>query len=89
MSAGDILLEIDHLSADHTGCTGGGGEFRDEIASYRRIAVGVGMGQHPEGCGQQTVSGENRRRLVELLVAGRSPAPEVAVVHRRQVVMDQ
>jgi hypothetical protein len=47
------------------------------------------MGQHPEGRGQQSVSSKNRRRLVELLVAGRSAAAQIAIVHRRQVVMNE
>ena len=49
----------------------------------------IGIGQHPEGRGQQTVSGEHRRRLVELLVAGRAAAAQIAVVHRRQIVMHE
>ena len=39
--------------------------------------------------GQQAVARQDRGRLVELLVAGRPTAPEVAVVHRRKIVMNQ
>ena len=38
---------------------------------------------------KQPVAGQDRRRLVERLVAGRPAAPQVVVVHRRQVVVDQ
>ena len=81
--------QVDHLTPNHTGRTGGGGEFRDELAPHRRIAMRVGVGQHPEGRGQQTVSSENRRRLVELFVARRAAAAQIAIVHRGQVVMNE
>ena len=45
--------------------------------------------QHLEGERLQGVAGEDGRRLVELLVAGRLAAPQVVVVHGRQVVVDQ
>ncbi len=51
--------------------------------------MGVGLRQHLEGIGQKPIAGEHRGRVVELLVAGRLPTPEVAVVHRRQVVVNQ
>ena len=38
---------------------------------------------------QQSVAREDRGRLIELLVIGRTTAPEVVVIHRRQVVMNQ
>ena len=44
---------------------------------------------HLEGQRQQAVAGQDRRRLVERLVAGRPAPPQVVVVHRRQVVVDQ
>ena len=37
----------------------------------------------------QPIAGEHRGRIVEPLVAGRPAAPQIAVVHRRQIVMDQ
>ena len=81
--------QIDHLAADHAGGAGSGGECRDELAAHRRIAMRVGIGQHLEGSGQQAVAGEHRGRLVEFLVAGRAAAAQIAVVHRRQIVMDE
>ena len=39
--------------------------------------------------GQEGVAREDGRRLAELLVARRPPAPGVAVIHRRQVVVDE
>ena len=41
-----------------------------------------------EGLGEQGVTVEDRRRLVELDVRGRPPAAEVVVVERGQVVVD-
>ena len=51
--------------------------------------MGLLVAQHLEGPGQQGVAGQDRRRLVEFLVAGRLPAPQVVVVHGRQIIMDQ
>ena len=39
--------------------------------------------------GEQRVAGENRGRLIERLVHGRPPTPQIVVVHRRQVVVYQ
>lgn len=47
------------------------------------------MRQDLEGEGQQPVAREHRGRFVEFLVAGRPPAPQIAVVHRREVVVDE
>ena len=51
--------------------------------------MGLRTRQNVEGEGQQAVAGENRGRLVEFLVRGRLAAPQVVVVHRRQIVMHQ
>ena len=61
----------------------------DQFAPHRGIAMGVGLRQHLEGQGQETVARQHRGRLVEGLVAGRTAAPQIAVVHRRQIVVDQ
>ena len=45
--------------------------------------------QNVEGKRQQAVAGEDRGRLVEFLVRGRLPAPQVVIVHRRQIVVHQ
>src|SRR5262249_771912 len=47
------------------------------------------VGHQVEGPGQERVAGQDRDRLAEHLVRGRLAAPEVVVVHRRQVVVDE
>src|SRR5579871_2799731 len=49
----------------------------------------VGLAQEAESQGEQTVTGENRRRLVERLVNGWLAPSQIVVVHGGQVVMDQ
>ncbi len=44
---------------------------------------------HLESQRQQTVTGQDGRRLVKRPVAGRPATPQVVVVHRRQIVVDQ
>ena len=51
--------------------------------------MGLGPGQNRESLGQQPVAGQNRGCLVEGDVNRRAAAPQVAVVHRRQIVVDQ
>ena len=53
------------------------------------IAVRVLVRQHLEGQRLQRVAGQDGGGLVELLVTGGLAAPEIVVVHGRQVVVDQ
>ena len=61
------------------------------VSSRRTVGVAVDLvaGDDVEGQRQQAVAGEDRGGVVGLLVQGRAAAAQVAVVHRRQVVMDQ
>ena len=90
ISSGLLLGDqIDHLAADHAGGAGRAASEADQLTAHRRIAMRIGIRQHLERHGQQPVAGEHRGRLVELLVASRPAAPQIAVVHRRQIVVDQ
>ena len=51
--------------------------------------MGVRLGQHFEGAGEQRVPGQDRGRLVEGLVAGGFATAHVVIVHRGQIVMHQ
>ena len=52
-------------------------------------ATGALVRHETEGEGQQAVARQDRRRLVKGPVDGRPAAPEIVVVHRRQIVMDE
>ena len=45
--------------------------------------------EHLEGEGQQGVPGQNRHRFAEHFVARGPAAPEIVVVQRGQIVVDQ
>ena len=47
------------------------------------------VGQHLKGQRQQGIAGQDRERFVEGLVTGGPATPQVVVVHRRQIVVDQ
>ena len=47
------------------------------------------VGQDMEGQRLQGIAGQDRRGLTEGLVAGRLAAPQIVVVHGREVVVDQ
>jgi hypothetical protein len=51
--------------------------------------MGGVVGENFERQRMQAVPGEHRRGLAERLVDGRLAAPEVIIVHARQVVVDQ
>jgi hypothetical protein len=47
------------------------------------------LNQHLEGMRQQRVPRQDRDPLAEDLMAGRLSAPEIIVIHRRQVIVDE
>ena len=47
------------------------------------------LGDEADGLGKQRVARQDGRVLAERAVARRSPAAEVIIVHRRQVIVDQ
>ena len=51
--------------------------------------MGGRVGDDLEGQLVEAVAGEHRRRFVEGAVHGRLAAPQVVVVHARQIVVDQ
>ena len=75
------------LPADHVARPGGLGQRRTTRRGHRR-RLDL-LGQHLEGQRQQGVAGQNGRGLVERLVAGGPAAPQIVVVHGRQIVVDQ
>ena len=76
------------LAADEQARARRHGELERQVAEQGG-AVAVAAGEELEGERDQRVAREQGGRLVEGLVAGRSAAPQVGVVHARQVVMDQ
>ena len=58
-------------------------------ARISALGVGARIGEDLEGERLQRVAGEDGGRLVEGAVGGRPAAPQVVVVHRRQIVVDQ
>ena len=84
-----LLLEIDHLAADHAGGAGGLGQYQGELGAPSGLACGLFVRQHFEGLGQQAVTGQDGRGLVELAVDRRPATPQVGIVHGRQIVVDE
>ena len=61
-------------------------------SSQRTAGIGVRLPialTTAKGLGQQAVAGQNGGGFVELLVHCRPAAPQIAVVHGRQIVVDQ
>ena len=82
-------LEVDRLAARHAArAASPRQELQHRELVLRILGEGV-LGEELEGEALQRISGEERRRLVELDVArGLAPAQRI-VVHARQIVVDQ
>jgi hypothetical protein len=78
-------IEVDRLPARHAGPTR---RFREQHAGGACVAQ-PSASEHRERLGLQRIAREQRRRLAERDVAGRSPAAHRVVVHRGQVVVDE
>ena len=82
-------FEIEQLTADHAAETGRTGERFHQCDADDRVRRGRLVGEDVEGVGQKRVAREDRGRLIVFLMCGRLAAPEIIVVHRRQVVVDK
>ena len=80
-------LEVGHLPADHPAGPAASASVRTQptAASAGRTS----RARTSNASVSRRIAGQDRRRLVERLVAGRPAAAQVVVVHRRQVVVDQ
>ena len=81
--------EVEHLPAGHAAEARRARQLQHERGAHACLAMHLLARHHVEGERQQRVAGQDRGRLVEGLVHGRPPAPQVVIVHGRQVVMHQ
>jgi hypothetical protein len=83
-----FCFEVRHLSPDHAmdGACGGGNLREDGGAAVRGYR---GCSDRLKRQCQKRVTGKNRQGLAKFLVAGRFAAPQVVIVERRQVVVNQ
>ena len=84
-------LDIEHLTAHHPHVAGAIGQFLNQPDLARRVAAlhQIRTAAEIERHRQQRVAGQDRHRFAIDLVIRRLPAPEVVVVHRRQVVVNE
>jgi hypothetical protein len=83
-----FAFDIANLAANHASHgAGGGGQFRDE----RHLAMvrAVHLRQHLKREREQRVARQNRHGVAENFVAGWNAAPQIVVIERRQIVMNQ
>ena len=82
-------FEIERLPARHAAGAGSRGKGGDQrhLAPGRQFRSVIR--EDTKSIGQQAVAGKDGGRLVEGLVDRRQAAPQIVVVHRRQIVMDQ
>ena len=82
-------LEVECLAARHAAQPRSQRQMTHELAAQRRIVMGGRVGENIERIGEQAVAGEDRGRLVIGLVDRGTSAPQIVVVHRRQVIVHQ
>ena len=80
---------VDHLAARHAARARRGPKRHDQFAAGLRVGMGIVFAQHLERTALQRVAGQDRGRLVKRLMCAGFAAPQVVVVHRRQIVMHQ
>ena len=80
-------LKVGHLAGHHARWAGRLGQNRN-ARKRRRLGPDLAR-QHLERQRQEPIPGQDRRRLVKRPVAGRPATPQVVVVHRRQIVVNQ
>ena len=81
--------EIEHLPSRHAAETGCARQLGNERNSYGWIGMHVRSCHDVEGQRKKCVADEDCRCLVEGFVYRRSPAPQIVIVHGRQIVVDQ
>ena len=84
-----LRRQVDRLAAGHPVRAGGARERAGERRAHARVRMPRGRRDRLESERQQRIADQDRRRLVEGDVAGGLAAPEIVVVHRRQVVVDE
>ena len=75
------------MSADHAPKPRRARQSEHQRRAHASVRVRLRIGDDVERIGQEPVARENRRRLVERLMCRRPAAPQIVIVHRRQVVM--
>jgi hypothetical protein len=80
------LIHVVGLTANHSGWPGRMGDY---LYCCPRVLFRKRSGKHLKSQCQQRVSGQDCQRLPKRAMTGRLAAPDIIVVHGRQVVVDQ
>jgi hypothetical protein len=81
--------QIQHLPTRHAADAGGARQRTGQGQPHGRLAMNFVAGDDVESNRKQRVAREDCGRIIVSFVQGRPAAAQVAVVHRRQIVMDQ
>jgi len=81
--------QIEHLTAHHAAQTCRARKSAHQCQTDVHVGVGVGARKNVEGEREQCIAGKYGCRLIECLVRGRTAAPQIIIVHGRQIVMDE
>ena len=84
-----VGLQVDHLTTDHARPTSRPRQLRDEPQLHAGLQCIVVSGEHLERQRQQRVAGQDRGPVVECFPHRRLAAPDLVVVHRREVVVHE
>ena len=80
--------DVDVLAADHAAQPSGADQLAERRQHPRGLAL-LSPAEEPHRLGEQPIAGEDRDVLAEFDVRGRHPPPQLVVVHRRQIVVNQ
>ena len=82
-------LKVKHLPACHTGTPRIPCQTEHKRTADSRILMSCGMGENFESQCQQRVAGKNGGGFIKRFVNGRTPAPQIVIVHRRQIIVNE
>lgn len=82
-------VEIERLTTSHSGPARGARKTQRKFSTNRCVGMRSRRSENFECERQQRVTSEDRGRLVKLKMHGGTAAPEIIVIHGRQIVMNQ
>ena len=89
MGMASLSSQIEHLSTHHAAHTGSSRQTAHQLQPHPWIGMHLRAGDHIEGQRKQSITRQNGSGLVKGLVHSRLAAPQIIIIHHRQIIMDQ
>ena len=88
-SASAFSFQIERLPSRHAARPGSTREAQNKLRSHFGVFMRRLIGHHVESERQKAVACKNGCRFVKSLVDGRASAPQIIIIHSRQIIVDE